>query len=189
MLDVIEFFKTLQCEMKTQDTDYQASPRFWTVGYYKWERVADGCGDRWSIFDGNNSEMYDAESFRKDFLSKLDVMKSDGLSNEEILKEWGLSDESYALDDLKYSIDDDYEFCEWYKNYIDEEIDIFEEAKVHHCNNDAFFLTKSECQKHIDANHYHYLEPHTYARTLFRSPTMEKLIGIIEETDWDRVKM
>ena len=97
--------------------------------------------------------------------------------------------EIYILEHDVKADDSEYEFMEFYKCYIKEDIDCFDEKKVHVCNNDTFFLTRSECQRHIDANHYHYLEPHTYARTLFRCPTMSKIIKIIEETDWDKVEV
>lgn len=182
----LEFFKKLQNEMKTQETDYQAAPRFWTVGHYKWELARDGNGDRLSYYDSHSGGYGGVESFRKKFFEELDGMRKEGMSNEEILNEYGLDDESCALDDLENCRDDDYEFIEMYKEYINEDIEYFDERKVHVCNNDTFFLTKEECQRHIDANNYHYLEPHTYARTLFRCPTMEKLISMIEETDWDK---
>lgn len=189
MNETIEFLKQLQHKMKTQEHDYQASPRFWTVGHYKWELAREGEGDRLACYDHNAAEYCSVESLRLHFFEELDAMREEGMSDTEILEEWGLDEESHAIDDLAHCRDDDYEFIEMYKEYIDEDIDYFDERKVHVCDNDTFFLTKEECQRHIELNHYHYYEPHTYARTLFRCPTMEKLIKIIEETDWDKVKM
>lgn len=187
--ETIEFLKSLQYEMKTQEHDYQAHPRFWTVGHYKWELAREGEGDRLAYYDSDAGEYNNVESLREDFFEQLKGMREEGLSDEEILDELGVSHDSYFFDDLEHVEDDDYEFMEFYKAYIKEDIDVFDERKVHVCNNDTFFLTKAECQRHIDANHYHYLEPHTYARTLFRCPNMEKIIKIIEETDWNKVEV
>ena len=187
--ETIGFLKQLQHEMKTQDHQYQAHPRFWTVGHYKWELAREGEGDRLAYYDPNAAEYGSVESLREDFFEKLNSMKEEGMSEEDILDELGVNHDTYFFDDLKNVEDDDYDFIEIYKAYVDDEIDYFDERKVHVCNNDTFFLTKSECQRHIDANYYHYFEPHTYARTLFRCPTMNKLIRIIEETDWDKVEV
>lgn len=183
----IKWLSQLQSAMKNQHNDYQASPRFWTVGHYKWELAREGEGDRLSYYDSNAAHYGSVESLREEFYEELDVMRKEGMTEEEILVELGLSDDSPALDDFDVVRDDDYEFIEIYKIYI-EDVDCFDERKVHVCNNDTFFLTKEECQRHIESNHYHYLEPHTYARTLFRCPTMEKLMNIIEETDWNKVE-
>lgn len=51
----------------------------------------------------------------------------------------------------------------------------------------TFFLTLRDAQEHIRANYYHYRNPHTYAMTAFRSPSFEKLLGILQTVDWDEV--
>lgn len=56
------------------------------------------------------------------------------------------------------------------------------------CEN-TLFLTKSECKKHIELNHYHYNNPHSYAMTAWRSPQVEKLYEVLKSTDWEKVKM
>lgn len=48
----------------------------------------------------------------------------------------------------------------------------------------TLFLTKDSCKKHIERNGYHYKKPHTYAMTAWRSPEVERLWKILEETDW-----
>lgn len=51
----------------------------------------------------------------------------------------------------------------------------------------TFFLTLKDAQEHIRDNYYHYRDPHTYAMTAFRSPSFEKLLGILQTVDWDEV--
>ena len=48
------------------------------------------------------------------------------------------------------------------------------------------FITKESCKNHIRLNGYHYHNPHTYAMTAWRSPEVEKLWKLLEETDWEK---
>jgi len=50
---------------------------------------------------------------------------------------------------------------------------------------DPMFLTKKECEDHIERNGYNYSEPHSYAMTAFRSPQVEKLYDVLQNTDWE----
>jgi hypothetical protein len=41
-MDDIEFLKQLQKELKEQETDHQAAPRFWVVGDYRMVDCQEG---------------------------------------------------------------------------------------------------------------------------------------------------
>lgn len=74
--------------------------------------------------------------------------------------------------------------------HIGEEIDAGQLTcvPVHKVDRNApntMFLTLRECKEHIQANDYHYRNPHPYAMTAWRSPQVEKLIEILQTADWD----
>ncbi|CAM4127079.1 hypothetical protein BASU183_18115 [Bacillus subtilis] len=46
----IQFLKELQQELKYQDSDGQASPRFWTVGDYEWVEAREENAERYSVY-------------------------------------------------------------------------------------------------------------------------------------------
>lgn len=83
----------------------------------------------------------------------------------------------------------DSECCESI-GYVDKEVQIkgCHCVPVHQVSRNAegtFFLTLRDAQEHIRLNHYHYKNPHTYAMTAFRSPSFEKLLGILQTVNWD----
>lgn len=57
-----------------------------------------------------------------------------------------------------------------------------EESKV---VEDTLFLTLRECREHIERNRYNYKRPTTYVQTAVRSPQFERLIGILQQIDWE----
>jgi hypothetical protein len=59
MSEEIKFLKELQEELKTQDTDYQAAPRFWTVGDYRWIRTSEDDAERYSVYLPNDAQCYE----------------------------------------------------------------------------------------------------------------------------------
>ncbi|HBJ1650899.1 TPA: hypothetical protein LA460_000118 [Clostridium botulinum] len=52
----------------------------------------------------------------------------------------------------------------------------------------TMFLTLRECKEHIKRNSYHYTKPHPYAMTAWRSPQIERLYEILQETNWNEFK-
>lgn len=49
----------------------------------------------------------------------------------------------------------------------------------------TLFLTLREAREHIDACSHRYNKPKTYAMTATESPTIARLVKILQETDWD----
>nr|WP_326850211.1 hypothetical protein [Bacillus haynesii] len=124
----IQFLKELQEELRTQENDGQAAPRFWTVGDYEWVEAREGNAERYSVYLPYTAESYVLD----DYL-------------EEIKKDSELSKES--LTELK-EIGDDYdETIEWIRKYIDEEAELIAEIKVHIIQPNTMFLTKKEAKR------------------------------------------
>ncbi len=106
--------------------------------------------------------------------------------HEEILEEYVTIvkyDEEQCFYDTKelveYMIEElDYDNSLYLVNYKDEYV----------IAENTMFLTIEECKRHIEHNGYHYNEPHPYAMTAWRSPEVERLYEILENTNWDEIK-
>ncbi|MEH7760135.1 hypothetical protein V7417_05380 [Bacillus pumilus] len=169
MKEAIQFLKELQQELKTQDVDCQAAPRFWVVGDYEWVEANEGNAERYSVYLPNAAESYSVEGY-------IESAKEDGEFSDEQLKE---------LDECNNDYD---EILEWIQKYEDEGAELFPEKKVHIKKVSTFFITKEEAKKHIKANSHHYTsEAHTYAMTAWRATKVAKLWEILQEFDWESV--
>ncbi|MGG1017335.1 hypothetical protein ABE169_19540, partial [Bacillus subtilis] len=94
----IQFLKELQNELKTQDRDSQAAPRFWTVGDYEWVEAREENAERYSVYLPYIAEAYVFDNY-------LEEIKEDS----ELSKE--------ALTELQ-EIEDDYDDAiEWIQKY------------------------------------------------------------------------
>lgn len=171
--DDIKFLKDLQCELLTQDTVGQASPRFWVVMQevkeYWVEDNVDGIfiyssSDGDTVFEGDLS---DIDEWFKD-LDDIKVLNK-GLGYIGIEHE---NNEYYIFndEDLKDFLDDYYE-----DNYNVGSYRLKDEIVPN-----TMFLTLRECKEHIKSNHYHYNNPRPYAMTAWRSPQVARLINILE---------
>lgn len=174
----LQFLKDLQKQMQHEsehDYDMQVSPRFWTVGDYKWIAAYEGSEERWDLYLPSAAEAYDADSFIK-------KIEKDGLEND-----WDLGQE--ALDAIN-EIGCEVSTLEWVQEYIDEDATIHGMEKVHVIKPDTMFLTKEEAKQHIRLNHYHYTsEAHTYAMTAWRAPKVERLVKILNEFDFNSLEV
>ena len=94
-------------------------------------------------------------------------------------------DAKEALEEVEsYLYDLDQKF-EWVKEHIDDEACLLPLKKESYIVKNTMFLTKQDARDHIEANHYHYTKDvHTYVMTAWRSPTVEKLIKILETADF-----
>lgn len=176
----IEFLKELQNEMLTQDTICQADPRFWVVQQkVRTYGIHEDYGiDGTIIIDNENPEyevnvnnIKEAYNFFKDNL-EVDCKLEDGVIyiNDE-------DEELYDTDDIIWYIENNY----------GERYNIVNYKEEYQIVPDTFFLTYRECKEHIERNHYHYNEPRPYAMTAWRSPQVERLYNIIQNTNWDEV--
>ena len=174
-----EFLKELQHEMLTQDTVCQANPRFWVVMQNIKEYWVDDNTD--GIFVSSKS---DCETVFEGELKELVnwIKEIDGVKDckyDVCFVEFEYENEEYSIGDVNdlQNFLDDYDKDEYNVGYyrIREEI----------CQN-TMFLTNRECKEHIKSNSHHYNSTaHSYAMTAWRSPQVERLYKILENTDWN----
>ena len=160
----IVFLKELQHEMLTQDSVGQANPRFWVVQELR--------RTYWLEDDYNGKEIvWDAESIGDSLEDLISYIDENEICENEDYK---------GYDELEELVE--YLQKEGYDIYL---VTFREEyATVEN----TFFLTLEECNKHIKANYYHYKKPRAYAMTAWRSPQVERLYKILENTNWDDFK-
>lgn len=164
------FMKQLGKELREQETDYQAEPRFWSIMDYKYVPTADGCGERIAVYDNEGNMYYDVEEFIKDY---LEYQETDSLLDKHGRESLG---EFLQVDDL-------YEAYEYVKdNFDDDEWNSAEEEKISYIKENTMFLTKEEAKEHLRSNSHHYTkDAHTYAMTAWRAPKVGRLLKILEE--------
>lgn len=178
MKEEIEFLKELQGELKTQEIDNQAAPRFWVLMDYREVPAHEEYNaDRMSYHhnDGDHTEFKTTHEL-KNF---LDEHYLDDDETGELID---------VLDDHNISFEELWEYVKEYQNYdgFFSEVPVREEAFI---VPDTMFLTKAEAQQHIKLNHYHYTSKvHTYAMTAWRSPKVERLLKILEDFNWDSIE-
>jgi hypothetical protein len=162
----LEFLKELQHELRTQDTNGQAAPRFWGIIETGKRLVPDGFGDETVVRDGE--ETYTPEEYVTHIRELLLEEDDDEL------------DESWA-DVNKDSIDEVINFA---NGVLDREAEVYEMEKYQKLTDQTgCFLTKRAAQKHIELNNYHYTNPRTYAMTAWRNPEFERFMNIFENLD------
>lgn len=178
-----EFLKDLQHIMLTQDTVGQADPRFWVVRHlvrtYGIENGYDITG---------SSIVHEGESIADNLEELCEYIKSTFEDKEINIKYINDGTVEYAIlnDDIKFfSINDLVEYIEQEFDYDD--ISIVNYKDAYQIAEDTMFLTLEECEKHIKTNWYHYKKPHPYAMTAWRSPQVERLFKILQNTNWDDI--
>lgn len=191
----IEFLKELQNEMLNGEHDYQANPRFWVVNQ-KTEIYGE------TLFNPDGIYFWDEEyEIGRGIKSLYEYIKEQVEDNEDYMQDLGISniDEIIYLetadtlkigDDIeiyyKYSFE---EYKEIINNALGTDIQCCEYEEVEQIAENTLFLTKREAKEHIERNSYHYKKPFTYAMTAWRSPQVERLYKILEETDWDALEV
>ncbi|OPA22788.1 hypothetical protein BHL53_20720 [Bacillus cereus] len=174
----IQFLKDLQQELKTQETDGNAAPRFWVIKDYR-------------FVPGN--ENYDSGHVEH-FFNDGDYVKFSRFSDlKEFLEEY-FEDEIEEVKNLQELLNDEnenfYELWEYVENNMNEcgyfsTVFVKEEDFI---MPDTMFLTKEEAKRHLELNKHHYTsKAHTYAMTAWRAPKVERLLNILETFDWDAI--
>lgn len=161
----IDFLKDFQNELNTQTDDGNAQPVFWVVAEHKREYDYDPDWADGVIMCGCDDESWDTP---EEFLKFL--LENNYIKESQIDKDY-----EYDFDELLNLIDD----CDFYiYGYKDSDVIV----------PDTFFLTKRECEKHIERNSYHYDHPHTYAMTAWRSPEFERFMKLFKNINLDKMK-
>lgn len=166
----IEFLKELQEELRTQETDCQAAPRFWVVGDYRMVPTMDGCHDEYYLSSPGEDYYGSLEDFFK-------ILEEEDLINLEAKEEYE-------------EINCEITAIEWINKHLDKNAELVPVMEEHFIHQNTMFLTKKEAQEHIKANSHHYSpKAHTYAMTAWRAPKVEKLLKILETFDWDSIEI
>lgn len=174
MNEDIQFLKDLQEELNAQDNDYQAAPRFWTVGDYRMIGCPEGCQDTYHVGLPNRDYYGDLNDLLKDI--EEEIQDADEYSDEAREEFIEIGCEDSAID--------------WIKEHYDEDAYLIPVREEHIIHPNTMFLTKAEAKRHIKLNHYHYSpKAHTYAMTAWRAPIVERLIKILETFDWDKLNI
>lgn len=180
----IDFLKELQHEMLTQDTVCQADPRFWVVMQTVRDYWVNDTNDVDGIF------IYSRESGKIEFEDEWNKLADWIYNLEEV-------DECTYEDDIIYV---NYDNSAYEIEYIDELKDFLNDYNKgnyevgYYRNRDeivknTMFLTIRECKEHIEANRHHYnSSAHSYAMTAWRSPQVERLYKILQNTNWNELK-
>lgn len=173
MNEDIQFLKDLQHELKTQDNDGQAAPRFWVIMDYKWEVTGEGHHDRVSLYSPDTCESETVDEYIDEILNGD---RRDEFNDEQIEE---LKDiRKYFLNDLE----------DWIKENDIREYYVIYETEVSFITWDTLFFTKAEAKQHLENNLHHYSnKAHTFAMTAWRAPKVERLLKILENFDWDSI--
>lgn len=160
----------MQQELKTQETDWQAAPRFWAVGDYRMVPCPDGYHDAYYI-NCTDRDMFMEVNEALEHIEK---------------EEWNDLEEGAKVEFKEIDCEDSA--LEWFRDHYDDGADLIPMRKEHYIRPDTIFLTKREAQEHIHWNHYHYTpEAHTYAMTTWRAPKVKRLLEILETMDWEKL--
>jgi hypothetical protein len=179
MNEDIQFLKDLQTELKSQENDGQASPRFWVIKDY---RKVPGHND----YDSGSVEHFHNDGDHTIFENLADL--------KEFLEEY-YEEEIESDEDLQQLLEDENESFYELWEYVDSNLNadgffssVFMKEESYLVPN-TMFLTKEEAKNHLKVNHYHYSsKAHTYALTAWRAPKVERLLKILETFEWDSVK-
>lgn len=172
----LEFLKELQHEMQTQETDGNASPRFWGIMETKERITKDGYGGDIYIVDRTGGE---AENYKlQDYVEMLRKHIDENEMDYETIAGFAYLD----YDDIE-------KVAEFARNFLDRDVEVssFEEYEEL-SDQTGCFLTKRAAKKHIELNGYHYSKPKTYAMTAWRNPEFERFIKIFENLDLEKLE-
>lgn len=174
----IEFFRELKRKMAEGDHAEQAPPRFWMIRESATRPVGDpDMADETLLVNPEDGHVWTDDDIDSVKLCLEEGAEEGGFEDE--LAECGTIGEIIGVmekNHVAYSRSGNAEVCylERYRRLSDET---------------GAFLTKEDCQRHLDENRYHYSEDaHPYALTAWRNPTFERLLKIIVETDWGKEK-
>lgn len=178
----IQFLKELQKQMRYEDEcdyDFQANPRFWVIRDYRIVPANEEYDDgfiQYFYSDGDFVAFETVDELRDEIREHFD--------NEEDIKRNHLLSalmEQGDFEDLWEYIQRNLNDCGCYSEcYVKEE--------GYNVPN-TVFLTKKEAKEHLWKNKHHYTEKaHTYAMTAWRSGEVSKVLDMLMNTDWDKVK-
>ena len=190
----IKFLNDLKNEMLTQDTCFQANPRFWVIRqkeriYYCDREVSNG----FFIFDNNESEII-FEGGNKDIpkyiINLVNELYENGYidSNLEYVNVYSFGNIDFKFNGHYYVIYNETDFEYFLQRCLDMDVELGYYQENHVIQNNTFFMTLREAKEHLEKNKHHYNNTaKPYAMTAWRSPQVERLYEIIQNTDWSEL--
>lgn len=182
----INFLKTLQQQMLTQDNCGLANPRFWVVAQeVKTYGINEDCG-----IDGTEV-IYEGEIIGESLKDMYECLIYDFEEDELNIQYIDTSYKPYILIDGKEEIKELEDLVDYMHNELGYDSSLYTvnykiEQKI---MENTMFLTLDECKRHIECNKHHYHnDPYPYAMTAWRSPQVKELFDILMNTDWDNIK-
>lgn len=177
----IEFLKSLQHEMLTQDHVCQASPRFWVI--------RQTVKDYWISDSEDGIFIYSREDAETVFEGKLEHV-AEWLKDLDGVTECNSDECMVSLEyaGRYYMMDCASEIESFLEVYDEGNYSVGNYRERDEIVPDTFFLTNRECKDHLKANAHHYNKTaHSYAMTAWRSPQVECLYKILENTNWEEL--
>lgn len=151
------FLAALGEQMRKQETDCQAAPRFWAILDTREVLTAVGREDYIKYY-------YDTETYTLE--EALEFCRECDYKDVPTIEKDGVND------------------CAWWVE-SQQGWEALPMVKENFVVPGIFFITKEECRQHIRSNWYHYNNPRTYAMTIFRAPQIERIWEMIENIDWE----
>lgn len=197
----LDFLKDLQKELNTQDNLCQADPRYWVIkGTEKVYHVEDA--DGYELVDSGYDVLADTleeickyinenllEEINENRISeeRFTVEYEDGFGlfgSDKIIIKWNSPDYGFEQTEELESLE---EIKDWLSEQGYDDYDVVSYKIVDKIYENTMFLTQIDAENHLRANHYHYSDDaHTYAMTAWRNPRVEKLVKLLQETDWNK---
>lgn len=183
----IEFLQALKNEMLTQDTVGQADPRFWVIMQQEQETWVSDNTDGIFIYDCCNENVlfegdYLSDEFKKWFIEFVEDRTKEIIEIEEINFDlhFTFNNSCFCIFDIK-----DLEI--FINENCNTEVSIGYYRLKNVIKEDTLFLTKREAEEHLKRNSYHYNDTaHPFAMTAWRSPQVERLYKILQNTEWEK---
>lgn len=205
MKDDIEFLKKLQHTLQNQDTDVQASPRFWVLMDYRTVPTGDDYADRNEVYDRDAAEAYTidtlVDSITDDINATIEQDEPDPVEEyymdydafygiEQLLDRYGRTLQG-ALN-AKASISCETTALNWINAYgpavetVSSDLDLIPVREESYIVPNTMFITKADAEEYIKLYGYnHSSKVHTYAMTALRSPSVNRLFNLLETFDWN----
>lgn len=164
-----QFLEQLGEDMRTQDNNGQASPRYWVISQQEKKVTHGDFAYDYMYFhnDGDHTDFNTMDDLRTFLTEHYDDKNPSML--ELIETDETLTDAFETLMDSFYNPS----HWEYFKEYPYTLEDVIRDGPL--------FLTKKEAEDHIKYNRHHYNSTvHTYSLTAWRSPSIHRLFELLE---------
>lgn len=205
MKEDIEFLKKLQHTLQNQDTDVQASPRFWVLMDYRTVPTGDDYAESHEVYDRDAAESVNIDVLVRDVIddikSAIDQGEPDPIAEyykDNTITESGndlINTHGATLHGALNAADEiscEYSAFDWIVDYatamerVSENVELIPVREESYIVPNTMFITKEETQEYIKLYGYnHSSKVHTYAMTALRSPSVNRLFNLLETFNWD----